>query len=67
MDSDPGNKQKQNINMVPSIRPIFQSFWIRYNTILASILDRKFVESQLRYVLYCGTILWTIYLLSTIR
>ena len=41
---------------------ILQSFWIRCRTIFPNITDRKFMESELRFVLYSGVILWTLYL-----
>ena len=45
---------------------IFQSFWIRCRPIFSNIVDRKFMESELRFVLYCGIIFWTIFLLSKV-
>ena len=41
---------------------ILQSVWIRCRTIFPNITDRKFMESELRFVLYSGVIFWTIYL-----
>jgi hypothetical protein len=41
---------------------ILQSFWVRCRTIFPYATDRKFMESELRFVLYSGVILWTIYL-----
>jgi len=41
-----------------------QSFWIRCRSIFPDITDRKFMESEFRFVLYCGGFLWVIYLLS---
>ena len=55
-----------------SERPIFdvgsvlQSFWIRCRSIFPHITDRKFMESELRFVLYCGILFWIIYLLYEI-
>ena len=43
-----------------------QSVWVRCRSIFPNITDRKFMESELRLVLYCGTFLWIIYLLSQI-
>ena len=43
---------------------IFQSFWVRCRSILPDITDGKFMESELRYVLYCGVIFWLAYLVS---
>jgi hypothetical protein len=41
---------------------ILQSVWIRCRSIFPTATDRKFMESELRFVLYCGAILWTLYL-----
>ncbi len=48
------------------VSSIFQSIWIRRSSIFSNIMDRKFMESELRFVLYCGGILWAIYLLYEI-
>ena len=45
---------------------ILQSVWVRCRTIFPNITDRKFMESELRFVLYCGVIFWLLYLLSKI-
>ena len=41
---------------------ILQSIWIRCRTIFPTATDRQFMESELRFVLYSGVILWTLYL-----
>jgi hypothetical protein len=41
---------------------ILQSLWVRCRTIFPNATDRKFMESELRFVLYSGTILWALYL-----
>ena len=41
---------------------ILQSVWVRCRTIFPTATDRKFMESELRFVLYSGVILWTLYL-----
>ena len=43
---------------------VLQSFWLRCRSILPDITDGKFMESELRYVLYCGVVIWLAYLLS---
>jgi len=45
---------------------IFQSIRIRCGSVFSDITDRKFMESELRFVLYCGGIFWALYLLSQI-
>jgi len=41
---------------------ILQSVWVRCRTIFPNITDRKFMEGELRVVLYCGFIFWSVYL-----
>ena len=41
---------------------ILQSIWVRCRTIFPNITDREFMESELRFVLYSGVVLWTLYL-----
>ena len=43
---------------------VLQSVWIRCRTIFPDITNGKFMESELRYVLYCGIVLWLAHLLS---
>jgi hypothetical protein len=45
---------------------ILQSVWIRCRTIFPNITDRKFMESELRFVLYSGVVFWGLYLLYEI-
>jgi len=69
------DSRKQNLEkniprqLIPTIfndSPILQSFWVRCRSVWTNIMDRKFMESQLRVVLCCGGIFWIIYLLSQI-
>ena len=53
---------RQPIAGIFNARTIFQSFWIRCHSIFPNITDRKFMEGELRFVLYSGFILWTVYL-----
>ena len=39
-----------------------QSVWVRCRSIFPTATDRKFMESELRFVLYSGFVFWTIYL-----
>ena len=41
---------------------ILQSLWVRCRTIFPTATDRKFMESELRFVLYSGVIFWTLYM-----
>ena len=59
-------KQRKQIDVVQrygiNAGTILQSLWIRCRTIFPNATDRKFMESELRFVLYSGFILWSIYL-----
>ena len=39
-----------------------QSFWIRCRSVFPNTTDGKFMESELRVVLYCGVFFWALYL-----
>jgi hypothetical protein len=41
---------------------ILQSIWVRCRTIFPNATDGKFMESELRFVLYSGVIFWTLYM-----
>ena len=56
----------QPITNLFNVGTILQSFWIRCRSVFPNITDRKFMESELRFVLYCGGIFWALYLLSKI-
>ena len=58
-----GNKTKHPKGWSFNVGSIFQSIGIRRSPIFTNIMDRKFMESELRFVLYCGGIFWLIYLL----
>ena len=45
---------------------ILQSFWVRCRTIFPTATDRKFMESELRFVLYSGFVFWAVYLVYEI-
>jgi hypothetical protein len=45
---------------------ILQSFWVRCRSIFPNSTDRKFMESELRFVLYCGVLFWFIHILYQI-
>jgi len=42
---------------------VLQSLWVRCRTIFPYATDRKFMESELRFVLYSGLVFWSVYLL----
>ena len=41
---------------------ILQSIWVRCRSVFPYCTDGKFMESDLRLVLYCGAIFWALYL-----
>ena len=59
-------KQRKQIDVVQrygiNAGTILQSLWIRCRTIFPNATDRRFMESELRFVLYSGVILWALYL-----
>ena len=60
------NVSRQSLPNILNVGFVFQSFWIRCRAVFPNITDRKFMESELRFVLYCGAFLWIVYLLSQI-
>jgi hypothetical protein len=60
------NVSRQSLSNIFNDGVVFQSIWVRCRSIFPDITDRKFMESELRFVLYCGTIFWILYLLSQI-
>jgi hypothetical protein len=63
-------KQTKQVNAVQGhgidVGAILQSVWVRCRSIFPTATDRKFMESELRFVLYSGFIFWTIYLVYEI-
>ena len=55
---------RQSFSNIFDVSTFLQSFWVRCRAVFPNITDRKFMESELRFVLYCGGFLWIIYLLS---
>jgi hypothetical protein len=47
----------------PNVGTVLQSLWIRCRSIFPTSTDRKFMEGELRIVLYCGILFWTIFVL----
>ena len=66
-----GDKQKnvekdvsrQSFSNIFNAGSILQSVWIRCRSVFPTATDRKFMESELRVVLYCGMFFWVVYLL----
>lgn len=56
----------QPISTISNDSTIFQPIRVRRSTVWSDIVDRKFMEGELRFVLYCGTFFWVVYLLSQI-
>ena len=59
------NIKKQYSHVMSNASNVLQSFWIRYRTILSYTTNRKFVESQCRFVLYCGLVFWVLYFIAS--
>ena len=60
-------RQTKQTNVVQrrsiDVGTVLQSFWVRCRSIFPAATDRKFMESELRFVLYCGLFFWFIHLL----
>ena len=61
-----GTSNSLSKRYVLDVGSILQSFWIRCPTIFPNSTDGKFMESELRFVLYSGILLWSLYLLYEI-
>lgn len=57
---------RQSFSDIFNVGTFLQSFWIRCRSVFPNITDRRFMESELRFVFYCGVFLWIIYLFSKI-
>ena len=60
------NVSRQSLTDISNAGAILQPVRVRRGSILSDIMDRKFMESELRLVLYCGILFWSIFLLSQI-
>ena len=60
------NVPRQSLSNIFNAGSVLQSIWVRCRSIFPNITDREFMESELRFVLYCGSVLWILYLLSQI-
>ncbi len=69
-DSEKQNLEKnvsgQSLPNMFNVGIILQPFWVRCRSIFSDVVDRKFMESQLYFVLHCGSIFWFLYLLEKI-
>jgi hypothetical protein len=63
-------KQRKQNNVVQrydvNAGTILQSVWVRCRSIFPYATDRKFMESELRFVLYSGLVFWAVYLVYEI-
>ena len=64
MDNEDENKNLeknvsgQSFPALFNVSIILQSFWIRCRSVFLNVVDREFMESQLYFVLCCGSIFW---------
>ena len=58
------NINEQSSNMVHDDRTVLQPIRVRHHSVLADSGNWQFVEREFRFVLYCGSLLWLIHLLS---
>lgn len=60
------NVSRQSLTDISNDSTILQPIWVRRGSILSDIMDRKFMESQPRFVLCCGILFWSLFLLSQV-
>jgi hypothetical protein len=60
------NVSGQSFPALFNVGVILQSFWIRCRSICSNVVDREFMESQLYFVLCCGSILWVLLIFEEI-
>ena len=58
--------ERQTGNVEHDDSPIFQSTWIRHNSVLADTANWKYLARQFRYVFYCGSFLWALHAISLV-
>ena len=54
---------RKPVRKILNVGDVFQSFWVRCRSVFPNTTDGKFMESELRYVLYCGIFFWMLHLL----
>jgi len=59
------NTKTEYSNSLSNDSDVLKSIRVRYSTVVADSTNRKFIESQSRFVLYSGIILWFIYLITS--
>ena len=58
------NTKREYSDPLSNASTVFQPLWLRHNPILAYRPFREYLESQFRTVLYCGAILWAIFIIT---
>jgi hypothetical protein len=57
---------RKSVRKISNVSDVFQSIWIRHCSVPTDITNRKFVESELRFILSIGSIFWVIYFITKI-
>ena len=67
-DSEKHSSKKtgQDCDRLDDGGPVPQSNGIRHSSILVDTSNWKFVESEFRFVLCCGVVLWAIHIISNL-
>ena len=55
---------EQPTNVVFNDCNVCKSIWLRHNTVSTDLLNWKFLEGELYFVLRSGLIFWIVYILS---
>ena len=70
-DGDSKNDLEKNIfrkhfSETADARDVFQPFWVRHNSILSIITDRRFVERKFNFIWIVGIVFWVGFFASKI-
>lgn len=60
MDSDEGNKQKENRYFLSSDSDFSKPIWLRYPSIQVESINKRLLDYNAYYVCICAPILWII-------
>jgi hypothetical protein len=58
------NIKKERSYILSVLGAVFQPLWLRHRSILANRKDWEFMVRQFHYVLHCGLLFWTLFILS---
>jgi hypothetical protein len=60
------NLQRESFSKIFNVRNVFQSIWVRYNSISTYITNREFVVGKFNFILRIGIMFWILFLVTKI-